>query len=400
MGGLPQELSEELRLVLIENGLSDRADWVALADRIARPVLTHLANHQLKVKMPVEHHPAGTLADRQQYTYLEALGRTLTGIAPWLELPSDTTPEGRLRDEFASLAQRALDAGTDPKSPDYLNFTHGGQPLVDSAFLAHALLRAPHHLWDPLSAATKTNVVSALKSSRAIKPGENNWLLFAAMVEAFLHHAGEPIDVERVDHAIARHKLWYKGDGVYGDGPNYHADYYNSFVIHPMLLDVLEELHGENAEWAALLPIERARAQRYAAIQERLISPEGTFPPTGRSLAYRIGVFQALGQIALRGELPHGVAPAQVRGALSAVYRRMMNAPGVFDAGGWLTIGFAGHQPFIGETYISTGSAYLCSAGLLPLGLPATDPFWSDPPAEWTARRLWGGGVVPIDHAV
>ena len=85
---------------------------------------------------------------------------------------------------------------------------------------------------------------------------------------------------------------------------------------------------------------------------------------------------------------------------MTAVISRMMNAPGTFDKDGWLTIGFAGHQPFIGERYISTGSTYLCAVGLLPLGLPPTDPFWKSPAEEWTARRLWSGGKAPIDHAL
>ncbi len=32
---------------------------------------------------------------------------------------------------------------------------------------------------------------------------------------------------------------WYLGDGVYGDGPKFRWDYYNSFVIQPMYVDVL-----------------------------------------------------------------------------------------------------------------------------------------------------------------
>ena len=79
---------------------------------------------------------------------------------------------------------------------------------------------------------------------------------------------------------------------------------------------------------------------------------------------------------------------------------RMTAAPGTFDARGWLTIGFAGHQPAIGEAYISTGSLYLCSAAWLPLGLPSSDPFWSDPPRPWTARQVWSGMNLPTDHAV
>jgi hypothetical protein len=244
------------------------------------------------------------------------------------------------------------------------------------------------------------NVVAALKSTRVIRPGENNWLLFAAMVEAQLHLAGEPIVPERVDHALMAHMQWYKGDGAYGDGAQFHWDYYNSFVIQPMLLDVLDVLGDQRKEWAAMRKPVAARARRYAAVQERLISPEGTYPPIGRSLAYRCGVLQLLGQIALRHDLPEHLAPGQVRCAMNAVIGRVMGAPGVFDKDGWLTIGLAGHQPFVGEGYISTGSLYLCSAGLLPLGLAPEDPFWSAPPKDWTAKVLWAGGVAPIDHAI
>jgi hypothetical protein len=93
-------------------------------------------------------------------------------------------------------------------------------------------------------------------------------------------------------------------------------------------------------------------------------------------------------------QLPERVRPAQVRCALTAVIRRMIEAPGTFDDQGWLRVGFCGHQVPLGETYISTGSLYLCSAGLLPLGLPAMDAFWSDPPARWTSQRLWRAGVA------
>jgi hypothetical protein len=104
--------------------------------------------------------------------------------------------------------------------------------------------------------------------------------------------------------------------------------------------------------------------------------------------------------VALQRELPDGVTPAQVRGALTAVTRRTLEAPGTFDARGWLTIGLCGHQPSIAEGYISTGSLYLCSASLLPLGLPPDDPFWADPPAPWTSVKAWSGADLPPDHAL
>jgi hypothetical protein len=349
--------------------------------------------------MPVEAAP-GHEAGRAAVTHLEALGRSLTGVAPWLELGADDSTEGKLRAELGELARRSIANGADPKSPDYMNFTRGGQPLVDAAFLSHALVRAPKQLWGRLDDAAKRNVVTALKSTRVIKPGMNNWLLFSAMVEAALCSVGEAWNVEPVATAFKNHMEWYKGDGVYGDGPSFHWDYYNSFVIQPMLLDVLETVQEKDKRWDALHAPILARARRYAAIQERLISPEGTFPPSGRSLAYRFGVFQILGQIALRHQLPERVSPGQVRAALTAVIRRMIEAPGTFDKDGWLRIGFAGHQPGMGETYISTGSLYLCTAGLLPLGLPPSDEFWTDPASDWTSVRAWGGKDLAADHAI
>jgi hypothetical protein len=374
----------------------DRDTWIGVMRRLADPVLTNLANGTLKARMPVEQ-AAGT--DRRSVTHLEALGRLLAGIAPWIELAPDDTPEGRMRVEYANLARRAVARAVDPASPDFMNFTRDRQPLVDAAFLAQGLLRAPRALRDQLDATTKRQLVAALESTRAIVPGYNNWLLFSATVEAGLKSLGASWDRLRVDYALRQHEQWYKGDGAYGDGPEFHWDYYNSFVIHPMLTDVLAACKDESPAWQEIGTREASRARRYAAVQERLVAPDGSFPAIGRSIAYRCGAFHLLAQAALRRTLPEGVSPAQVRGALTAVIRRSLEAPDTFDANGWLQIGFCGHQPGVGETYISTGSLYLCSVGLLPLGLPASDEFWSAPSEPWTAVKAWSGQPFPIDHA-
>src|SRR5262249_46995756 len=162
------------------------------------------------------------------------------------------------------------------------------------------------------------------------------WLLFSATVEACLKRLGANWDRMRVDYALRQHDHWYKGDGLYGDGPDFHCDYYNSFVIHPMLLDVLDACQDEMPAWKDLASREAQRARRYAAFQERLSAPDGSFPPVGRSIAYRFGAFHLLAQIALRRALPDEVSPAQVRGALTAVIRRSIETPGTFDAAGWL----------------------------------------------------------------
>jgi hypothetical protein len=338
--------------------------------------------------------------DRRAVTHLEAVGRTLAGLAPWLELPDDGSHDARTPARLRGLAHEGLRRATDRRSPEALNFTDGGQPLVDAAFLAHAILRAPRALWSELDERTRTQLVDCLSATRVITPGFSNWLLFAAMVEAALKHAGASWDAMRVDYALRQHAQWYKGDGVYGDGPEFHFDYYNSFVIHPMLLDVLGACDGARPAWTELARPALDRARRYAAIQERLIGPDGSFPVVGRSMAYRCGAFQLLAQMALRRTLPEAVPPPQARAALDAVVRRTLDAPGTFDANGWLRIGVAGHQPGIGERYISTGSLYLCSTACLPLGLPPADPFWTGPGLPWTGRRAWNGEAIPIDPAL
>ena len=377
--------------------LSDRERWIAIMRRVADPVLHHAASGRLKAAMPVEQAHG---ADRRSVTHLEAVGRLIAGLAPWIELADDGTGEARQRAQYGDLARRAIASVVDPASPDFLNFTRDRQPLVDAAFLAQGILRAPRALRDGVSADTRRHLVSTLESTRAIVPGFNNWLLFSAIVEAGLKTLGAAWDRTRVDYALRQHEQWYKGDGAYGDGPEFHWDYYNSFVIHPMLVDVLDACGAESPAWTDLAARERARAARFAGVQERLIAADGSFPPIGRSIAYRCGAFHALAQAALRHRLPEGLSPAQARGALTAVIRRSMEAPDTFDADGWLRIGFCGHQPAIGETYISTGSLYLCSVALLPLGLPPSDDFWSAPPQAWTAANAWSGQAFPIDHAL
>jgi len=375
-----------------------RTCWIDMLCRIANPVLDALAAKRLKTAMPIKGD-----SSRTAYMHLEALGRLLAGMAPWLESGEAAGEEGKLRVHYAGLARAAIDAGTDPQSPDYMNFTDGSQPLVDAAFLALAMLRAPTELWEKLDARTRGQVIEALRATRRIKPHFSNWLLFSATIEAFFFRVGESWDPMRIDYALKQHEQWHVGDGAYSDGEEFAWDYYNSFVIQPMLLEVLDALGAlgnRYSDWAAQQPAVVKRAKRYAAVQERMISPEGTFPPIGRSLAYRFGAFQTLSQMALREDLPEPLSPAQVRCALTAVIRRMAEAPGFCDREGWLTIGFAGEQPEIGEGYISAGSVYLCSAVFLPLGLPASAPFWQDPDADWTSRQAWSGAPFAIDKSL
>ena len=197
----------------------------------------------------------------------------------------------------------------------------------------------------------------------------------------------------RVDYALRQHEQWYKGDGAYGDGPEFHWDYYNSFVIHPMLLDVLDGVRRRaTPAW---------KAMRAAALDARAALRRGPGAPDrarrqlpGRSAdRSRIAAARSTcsAQMALRRALPDGVSPAQVRGALTAVIRRTLDAPDTFDADGWLRIGFCGPPAGRRRDATSRPAASISApSAFLPLGLPPDDPFWSRRPQPWTARRLVG----------
>ena len=381
-----------------ETASAQRAYFVQSLIKIADPLLTAISKQQLKQQMPVEAKLG--VNDRKEYTYLEGFGRLLSGMAPWLELGPDQSKEGQLREKYIKLSLIGIRNATDSGSADLMNFNKGKQPLVDAAFLAQALVRAPKQLWGRLDTKTQSNLIAALKASRVIKPYESNWLLFSAMVEAALLKFTGDCNQSVIDYAVRKHFEWYKGDGLYGDGPSFHWDYYNSFVIQPMLLEVLSIQLETGLPKSATYDTVLKRAIRYASIQERLIAPDGSYPAIGRSLAYRFGAFQHLSKIALMDRLSPEIKRGQVRHALYSVLKKQINASGTFDRNGWLTIGFAGSQKDIGEGYISTGSLYLCSQFFLVLGLPENHLFWTEPNAEWSSLRIWKGLEIPIDHAI
>ena len=382
------------------DGAKDRNYLVRVLTTTAEPVLEALAAEQLHKRLPVHTWERR----RANFTHYEAFARTLAGIAPWLALGPDDSTEGQLRARFIGLARQSLANATDPGSPDFMTFdeSEGDQPLVESAYLASALMRAPEQLWALLSDEEQGNVLDALRISRTIVLNhDNNWWLFPAMIEAALWHLGADYKIERIKEAVTRMEDWYLGDGVYGDGPEFHWNYYNSYVIHPMLLQVLLVAADQGHEIAVeSLPRALVRGRRYAQILERQISPEGSFPVVGRSSVYRFASMHHLAFMALNGDLPEELDPGAVRSGLSEIVRRMIETPGTFDEDGWLQPGAVGHQPGLRQSYISTGSLYVCLTGLAHLGLSADDPFWTAPYADWTQKRIWTGQDVERDRAL
>lgn len=399
--GQAQAAPSKAHTALPEN---DRDYWAGLFTRIAAPVLANMSAGTLHTHFDLELSPIWDGRD-PKVAYLECFGRLISGLAPWLALPDDDTAEGRQRKVFQQQALQSYANSVDAQNPDYLAWEGHGQALVDSAYYTNAFLRAPKSLWDPLDAKTKALVVEKIKSLRRVSPPYTNWLLFAAMNETFLLSIGEDWDPERIDLAIKKINEWYVGDGWVADGTRFHFDYYNAYVIWPMMVEILEVLARLQPAFNNLKPKEEhdlalQRMQAFGGHLERMISPEGTIPPIGRSMTYRTASLQPLGLLALRKALPHPLTEGQVRSALTAVQKRVMSHPGTFTDKGYLKIGFCGHQPEIADVYSNSGSLYLVSESFLPLGLPAGDSYWTAPAEDWTTRRAYGGGAFARDHAL
>ena len=386
-----------------QQALTDREYWTQMAYKLAQPVLENMARGELQKNMQTEFSPSFDNRDRS-VVYMECFGRLMAGIAPWLALPDDDTAEGQQRRQLREWALAAYKNAVDPESPDYLCWGKAGQNLVDAAYIAESLMRGYDALWMPLDEVTKQRYIREFQALRRIDPPYTNWLLFSSMLESFIAKANNKtgFDEYRVNSAIRKVEEWYAGDGWYADGPVFAFDYYSSYVFHAMYLETLQSMAdaGVNSRLDYQKYHDRAlkRAQKYAIILERFISPEGTFPVFGRSIPYRMAAMQPLALMAWYDQLPVDLTHGQVRAALTKVMHRMYDSQENFNAGGYLTIGFCGSQPETADWYTNNGSLYMTSLSLMPLGLPVDHPFWTAPAEPWTQVKAWNGQPFPKDH--
>jgi hypothetical protein len=380
------------------SGENDRDAMAHIAQRLIAPFhQAALRGQRLADVLPFEAAP-DTRANRKDHNAIEAIVRLLVGLAPILE--SRWHSARRTDDALAGLQRILVDTVADGMT-QFETPVKGGQALVEAALLATAVLRAPQALWHSLDQGDRAVLRRALQGSRAIVPNQTNWLLFPAMVETALIVLDGQGDEAPTLRALTAFETWYLGDGVYGDGPLNSCDYYGGFIIHPMLDDMARHLAPHLPDWARARSAIRTRFDRYCEVLERLIAPDGSFPPLGRSLTYRAAVFQPLAIAALRADGHASLPRAQLRRALSAVTSRTMAGAQHYDANGWLRIGLAGPQPALAETYISTGSLYLCSQALLVLALPPKHAFWADADLPLTQEVIWrNAGDLPADIAL
>ncbi|WP_199119382.1 DUF2264 domain-containing protein [Pedobacter sp. ASV28] len=378
--------------------LTDRQIWLREMDKMVKPVIYSLAKDSLRIVMPkLTSVRIDNKEHRIKVQYVEVLGRVLSGIAPWLQLEGGAAEEVALRKQYRKWVLEGLKNSLDSNAKDFMDYDIGGQQLVDASYVAYAFVRAPW-LWENLDKKSQALLVKSIQTTRRFKPVFSNWLLFSAMNEAFLAKFGYDWDVMRVDYALQQMEQWYVGDGLYKDGTSFAFDYYNSYVIHPYLAAIADIIRTKTNSYNSMFEKIKKRNERYAIIQERLINSDGTYPATGRSIVYRGAAFHHLADMAWRKALPKQLSPEQVRCALTAVIGKTLESPTTYK-NGWLTFGLYGEQPNLGDFYNNQGSPYICTNIFLPLGLPDSDPFWANPPAKWSAQKIWGGEDFPNDHS-
>jgi hypothetical protein len=361
--------------------MSVREIWIDQLVNIVEKPLNYLANGKTWV---IENR------QEQQPTigYLETLARIVAGIAPWLALPDDSTEESTRRVQIRELVIRAI-------TENYATFNWKvAQSLVEAAYLAQGFLRARATLWDPLPEIVRTTLIEKFKGTlvtRKEKPYtlKSNWILFYGMVQAFLVMVNAEPDHDFIKVIIQTVEGFYIGDGFYRDGDVFRIDFYNSYVFHSMYIEMLTVL-GEEAKREIAIK----RMTQYSEFLESIISPDGSYPPLGRSIAYRFAAFQPIGHCVLLNRISTQHSYGQLRRALTSVMTKLFikNSPFIE---GFLALGLCGHQPEIVQFYTNSGSLYVTTLGFIVLGLPEEHSFWKDKEDPTTQERCWSGATFP-----
>lgn len=98
---------------------NDREVWTELCYKIAQPILENMSKGELQKNMNLELSPTWDGRDKR-VAYMEAFGRLMAGISPWLALPDDESKEGKMRKQLRDWAISSYKNAVNPDSPDCL----------------------------------------------------------------------------------------------------------------------------------------------------------------------------------------------------------------------------------------------------------------------------------------
>jgi len=318
--------------------------------------------------------------------YLECFARIFSGISPWLIIE-------KINDDYEYNKQQLIMGyiltcfeNLFQYFDEKLNIFTNEQSIVESAFICYGFIISKNKIWEKITDNSKYKLICIFKKVRLlIKEWQkkNNWYLFHGIIESFFRVINIDYDNNLVQEMIINVNSWYRGDGFYSDGPSkFKMDYYNSYVIQPFYIEILKIFKSE------LLDIAIVRSLHFTEFLERIIGEDGSFPPLGRSIVYRFGVFHLLSYCIYNKTISNNHSYGQLRNALTKVLNKIINKD-IFNDEGFLELGFNSKQENISDSYSNTGSCYLTVIGFIPLGLSESDIFWSEQDEIFTQEACW-----------
>jgi hypothetical protein len=331
--------------------------WESIFAKIITPVIEGFKKNDFK-KTFLQNTEYSLLIENNRnkdWAFMELFARTLVSIAPI--------------EKYLNNAVEMVENVFNPEHSNYIIWIKGSdrknahQSMVEGAYLCQSFLISPK-LWDNIN--RKKEVLETLKRISELEPCKNNWILFESLILLFLKKNGIITKkTAKVKDKLNNFEKWYRGDSWYSDGDTFVMNYYNSFVIYPMLYEIYRIL-GNTKE------IEK-RIVIHADFLEKLISKNGEFPIFGRSSPYRMAAFNTLALAAYTGIINnHG----QIKNGLTKVIKRLFDSNHNFTDLGFLKLGVNGGQKEYANCYTNTGSLYITCIPFMLLGLSEEHPFW------------------------
>lgn len=326
---------------------------------------------------------------------LESFARPLLLAAQLLASCPEGTPEDDARRERAARWFReGLVAGTDPAGPHFWGWAaHHHQHTVEQGLMTIGLRFGAEHLWEPLAAEERAQVLRWLSSARGVGHVRNNHLFFDILVLEFLGWAGagEPGDEAAIEHDFAELEAMYRGQGWFIDGLNETFDPYNAFAFH-YYAPLWNHFYGTRdrdrvARW-------RSWTDLFLVGYESWFAASGETPAYGRSLAYRFNGVAAYGAALLDDGGP--LAPGRTRSLVMRHIGFFLDRS-IRQGQGALSLGWTDTFPDLREPYSCAGSPYWAAKAFAPLLLPPEHGFWTEPAEPAGAAR--GDSVTVLSPA-
>ncbi len=346
---------------LADGSLLTRADVQRAVRQLYEPLLPYTSSSGALVRL-------GSFGSvfPERVAELEGYARPLYGIVPL------TVGGGRF--DHWDLVASGLDAGTDPRCPDYWGpvMSSPDQRMVEQAAIGLALAFCPDQIWEPLSAAAKDRVTDWLHGIYRFDPVPNNWQFFRVLVSLGLERVGRNVDREKLEESVSLLESYRRGDHWYVDGALENVDYYVPFAFHTYgLMYAAANRLGLGDDDQAARYAERAAA--FADDFVHWFAPDGAAIPYGRSLTYRFAMASFWGAAAWADV--DGIDWGVAKGIAMRHLRWWADKP-ISDRDGVVSIGFAYDNRRLAESYNSAGSPYWCMKYFGGLAAPEDHTFW------------------------